>query len=305
MRWVLVQFHLLVLVFSFTGILGEIISVGTPALVFWRTLLASAAYFLWVRWRTPERLRAGHGRRWQIFLNGVVLGVHWICFFGAIALSNVSVGLAGFASTSLFTALAEPISERRRLRASEVGLGVVVLAGLVVLALGAAPGGFGGFAGDGSRPLLGLLVALVGALLAAVYSVVNRRFLLAGIPSTSILVFGMPGAFVAAAVAIAVVPGFAFEVPAAADWPPLLVLALGCTFLAYIWYTNLMRHLTAYTANMIVNFEPVYGILMASLLFGEHKDLSLTFYLGLGIIVLANILHARAGSKPAVSPATG
>jgi drug/metabolite transporter (DMT)-like permease len=299
MRWVLLQFHLLVVLFSFTGILGEVITLDAPALVAWRTLLASAVYFLWVWLRTPGRLRAGRGHRGGIFLNGMVLGFHWICFFGAIKVSNVSIGLAGLSTMSLFTALIEAVGERRRPRWPEVALGLVVLGGLLTLMAGTAPGGLFSLGEKAGTVLPGLLIALLGAFLAAVFSVVNRGFVLKGIPSTTILVFGMPGSCAAALLLIVAVPipWFAPEVPARADWLPLLALVLGCTFLAYIWYTNLMRHLTAYTSNMIANLEPVYGTLLAALILHEHEGLTPLFYAGLSTIVLANVLHARLESR--------
>ena len=273
------QLHLLVFVWSFTAILGAVISMEAPALVAWRTLIASAAYFLWVRLRRPERLRVPPALAPRLIGIGAILGAHWVCFFAAIALSNVSVGLAGFASTSLFTAVVEPLFERRAPRWGELALGGLVLVGLLLIA------------GTETVHLAGLLVGLMGALLAAVYSVLNRHVVLAGVPTTTILVYGMPGACLMAVLAMAVVPAFRFEVPARTDWLPLLILALGCTFLAYLWYTNLMRYLTAYASSLALNFEPVYGILLAALFFQEHKSLHPTFYLGTLAIIAANVLH--------------
>jgi len=286
MRAPLVQFHLLVVIWSFTGILGEVISLSSPALVMWRTFLASIAYYLWVRWRRPERMRVTRPVFWVLVRNGMILGAHWLCFFGAIALSNVSVGLAGFAATSLFTAVVEPVLEKRRVRMRELGLGGLVLMGLLLIAGGAE-----------SVYRWGLLVALFGALLAAVYTVLNRRMVMSGVPATTILLYGMPGSFLTAVLAILLVPSWEFERPMGSDWWPLLVLALGCTCLAYIWYANLMRYLTAYASNLVMNFEPVYGILLAALFFREHENLPLTFYLGTAAIVAANVLHGWMGRR--------
>ena len=299
MRWVPFQFHLLVVLWGFTGILGSVISLSPAALVVWRTFLASVVFFLWLRVRSPERLRAEPGCRFGLFRNGMILGVHWICFFGAIELSNVSVGLAGLASLSLFTALTEAVSERRKPRGSEVWLSIMVLAGLLFVVAGSSPGGLSPLGPDALKVLPGLLVALLGAFLAALFAVLNRRYVVRGIPATTILVHGMPGSCVAAMLVIVLVPtaAFEFEMPATADWPYLLLLVVACTFLAYIWYNLLMRHLTAYTSNMIANLEPVYGTFLAALILKEHEGLNLLFYTGLAIIVLANVVHARLEGK--------
>lgn len=280
------QFHLLILLWSFTGILGHIISVTTPSLVVWRTVIASLAFFLWMRWSRPERLRVSRADLPILLRNGALLGLHWLCFFAAIASSNVSVGLAGLASTSLFTALLEPVLEKRRIRAGEVLLGIFVLGGLLLIARV-----------EWELARNGLGFALAGALLAVLYSILNKRVVTAGIPSTTNMFYGMLGACALCSTIVAIVPEFSFEMPRTGDWVPLLVLSLGCTFLAYIWYAVLMKDLTPYTTNLAINFEPIYGIILAAFFFREYENLHGTFYLGTAVIVFANVLHAWLGRR--------
>ncbi len=280
----LLQLNLLVLLWSLTGILGEVISLQPPALVFWRTALAGAVYYFFCRFSRPNLLRSSRRHLTLALVAGFVLGVHWLCFFGAIAISNVSIGLAGFAATSLFTALLEPLTERKRPDSQKLFLAVLVALGIILIA---------GAETDAPHQTLGLIIALLGALLAAIYSLLSKGLVTAAVPGPTIMVYQILAANLAALLAILLVPTFTFESPQRSDWLPLLVLAIACTFGAYLWFTRLLQHVTAYTMNLAVNFEPVYGILMAAVFFAEHESLTPLFYLGTATIVLANFLHAR------------
>ena len=215
---------------------------------------------------------------------GFLLGLHWLCFFGAIAVSNVSVGLAGFAATSLFTALLEPFIEKKRPEIRKVLLALLVAVGIILIA---------GAKTEVPHPLLGLFLALVGAFLAAIYSLMSKSLVTASVPGPTLMVYQIPAANLATVAAILVVPQFGFEFPQSSDWPALLFLAIACTFVAYLWFARLLKHVTAYTMNLAINFEPVYGILMAAIFFAEYQSLTPLFYLGTATIVLANLIHAR------------
>ena len=222
---------------------------------------------------------------------GIILGAHWMAFFGSIQLSSVSICLAGMATTSFFTALTEPLINKSRLRWSDLVLGIMVIPGLLLIV---------GYSG---HQWLGLVCALASAFLAAIFPVMNRRLTLRGIPPTTLTFYEMIGAFATCALASL----FMGESPAA-FWPSasdflwLLVLAGLCTSFAFSFHIRLLRHFTAFAANLAINFEPVYGILLAALIFAEHKQLHPSFYLGSLTIIMANVLHAvlkRRGGKRA------
>ncbi|MEM9080325.1 MAG: DMT family transporter [Verrucomicrobiota bacterium] len=275
----LLQLHLLVALWSLTGILSQFINLEIGSLVFWRTTLATATLALILKLRRQPLLLPNNHLPLAL-VSGFLLGIHWLCFFGAIAVSNVSVGLAGFASTSLFTALLEPLFEKRRLRTREITLALLGGSGLLII-----------FGADTRVPnaSLGIAIALLGALLAALYSLISRKLVLAQIPGPQIILTQLPASTLAALLTLPVLP---FSPPAPTDWPWLLILSLACTVFAYLWYARLLQSLTAYTTNLAINFEPVYGILMAAALFHEHHSLTPQFYLGTLTILAANFLHS-------------
>lgn len=274
------QLHLLIFLLATTAVLGKLITLGPAGLVFWRTGIAALAAAIWVLAVRRQSVWPGGRQAASFFGIGMIIGAHWLCFFGAIRLANISICLAGMATISLFTAFTEPLLEKRRVRPFEVLLGLLVVAGIVLVA------------GIERGHLLGLAVALLGALLAAVFPVLNRGLVTTGGDPLMMVVWEMAGA---AAVALALHPFLDGGIPLllwqGLDWLWLLLLALVCTVFAHAFHIHLLRRLSAYTANLAMNFEPVYGILFAALLFGEHHELHPLFYAGLATILLANLLH--------------
>ena len=255
-----------------------------PALVFWRTALASVFFFLFCRLKSPPLLTISRRHCFLSIAAGSLLGMHWLCFFGAVSISNVSIGLAGFAATCLFTALLEPLIHRRKpdtpqlLLAGLVAVGILLIAGAKTEVPNAAPG---------------LLLAILGAFLAAAYSLLSKHLVEASVPGPTIMAYQIAAANVAVLLSILFLPSFHFETPVSQDWLPLLVLSIACTFIAYLWYARMLQHLSTYTVNLAMNFEPVYGILLAAFFFAEHESLTPLFYLGTFIILVANGLHSR------------
>lgn len=276
------QLHLLVVIFAATTILGRLCSVGAPVLISWRCLLAAAGAFLWVLLRPGGRLEFRASEVRKLLGVGVLIGLHWLCLFGAVKVANVSIALAGLATLSLFTAVVEPLLNRRRIQRFEVVLGMLVLVGILLIA------------GAETRHLTGLALALASALLAALFMVINKGIVVAGGDPMGMVAWEMAAASL---VAVAAVPVFddggfaALAVSDPLDWFWLLLLAVGCTVFAQEWTNRLLRVLSAYKINLAANFEPVYGILAAAVIFGEHQELESTFYLGALIISLVNFLH--------------
>lgn len=274
----LLQYHLLVGVLAFTAVLGRVISIEAPSLVFWRVSIAALGMALFLACCDRSRLRLPPRVALAVLGVGTLVGAHWVCFFWSISLANISIALAGFATISLFTALAEPLIERRGIRSSELLCGGIVIAGILLIA------------GLQTGYRFGLFIALIGAILASIFPVFNRLLVARGYSPRSLLLYEMTGACLPAVLIIPFITPHHFQFPTADDWLPLLTLALLCTLLAHTWNIFLLGKLTAYTANLTMNFEPVWGILFGALLFHEYHDLHFAFYLGAALIIFANFL---------------
>ncbi len=270
------------MIFAATTILGRLATVSAPVLVTWRCLIAAAGAFLWVAMMRNRKIWLGWRKVAKLLGVGAIIGLHWLCLFGAVKLANVSIALAGLATLSLFTAFTEPLLTRRKIKPFEVGLGLLVLVGI------------GMIAGAETGYLLGLCIALLSALLAAVFLVLNRTIVIGGGDPMVMVGWEMVAS---TAVCFLAVPIFdpgglsALGVGNARDWVWIILLALVCTVFAQALTNRLLNSITAYDFNLAANFEPVYGIIAAALVFGEHAKLSPAFYAGALTIVLANFLH--------------
>lgn len=276
--------HLLVALLATTAVLGHLISLSALHLVVCRTFLASLGAAFCVVVFSRKSLRLPIRQAATLLGIGGIVGVHWLCFFGSIKVSNISICLAGLATISLFTAFTEPLLEKRPVRTLEVALGLLVFLGIVVIA------------GYEQGHLAGLGLALLSAMLASVFPVLNRRQVNQGQHDPMLMVaWEMAGACLICLLGLAVFEGregfeslFKWQ---GLDWLWFLLLGWVCTVFAHGFHIHLLRRLSAYTINLALNLEPVYGIAAAAILFGEHKQLHPGFFVGTAAILLANLLH--------------
>lgn len=278
----ILQLHLLVVIFAATTVLGRLASVSAAVLVSWRCLIACLGAFFWVVILRDRAIWIGGKKIIRLVGVGVLIGLHWLCLFGAVKVSNVSIALAGLATLSFFTAFAEPLLTHRKVRGFEVALGVLVLAGIALVA------------GAETHHVKGLCLALLSALLAAVFLVLNRTLVIGGVDPMVMVGWEMAAA---AGVCFFAVPVFdpggmhALMINDPVDWLWIGILAVICTVFAQAWTNHLLRKISAYQLNLVANFEPVYGMLAAAYLFREYAGLTAGFYAGTVAIVLANFLH--------------
>lgn len=281
--------HFIVLIWGFTAILGLLLEpLGAPALVVIRTGLAAAGLWAVLRVRnvpTPsagalDRPPAAPADRWALLATGGLIAIHWFTFFWAARLANASVCLAGMATSSLWASVLEPVILKRRIRAIEVGLGVVVLSGLYLI-----------FRFEFDK-VAGLAVAVLSAMLAALFTIINSRFAQRH-SSLYIAQREMFGAFLTALVLVGTYvalvhpPMSELTLQRPDQWLWMALLAFVCTVYAYTAGVSLLRKFSPYMAILTVNLEPVYGILLAVLIFGNRERMTSGFYAGTLVILLA------------------
>ena len=273
--------HFIVLIWGGTAILGLLISLPSLELVFYRTLLATAGVTLiMVAKKVP--LVIAPKEVLQIIGVGVLISLHWILFFWSAKVSTASVCLAGMATTSLWTAFIDPLVNKKAVKLYEVALGLLVISGLVVI-----------FQFE-SGYVLGLVMAVGSAFLSALFSVLNGRLTQRHNPY-QITLYEMGAASL---VALAFLPIYAYFNESTIqwawkgdDWFWLLILAGVCTVYAFSVSVELMKRLPVFSINLTINLEPVYGIVLAVVIFGEKEKMTDQFYLGTGIILISVLMY--------------
>jgi drug/metabolite transporter (DMT)-like permease len=292
------QIHFCVVLWGFTAILGKLISLAALPLVWWRMLIVVASLAL-----VPSvlrSLRALPARLWLAYAGvGALVALHWLTFYGAIKLANASVAATCIALAAPFTALVEPWLMRTRFSARELLLGLAVLPG-VALVVGGVP----------SAMRDGVIVGVVAALLVALFGALNKRLAHRG---EALMVTALElgaGLVVLSALAPllpAVLPELAgplLEWPASRDAALLLTLAFACTLLPFSLSFVALRHISAFSAQLAVNLEPVYAIVLAAVLLGEQRELTTQFYIGVAIILAAVFLQPLVGRPREVAVST-
>lgn len=276
------QLHTAMVLFGLTSILGAVISLPALSLVWWRVGLAGLGLWLILQtMRLPYQLPR---RSAGVFLAiGMLVGLHWLAFFGSIKLANASIGVICMATSALFSAFLEPWILRTRMQVREVLLGLLIIPGIVLITNDLA-----------GTQVWGVLVGLLSTVLFVLFSILNKK-LMGTTPPMVITFWEMSGAWLVMSV---VLGAMGMSSTASRWWPDsqdllyLGILAFLCTNVGYILGLQALKNLTPFTVNLTFNLEPVYGIILAWLLLGEDKELKSTFYLGSVWILAILFLHA-------------
>ncbi|HSQ46055.1 MAG TPA: EamA family transporter [Lutibacter sp.] len=277
--------HFLVFIWGFTAILGALISINAIPLVWYRMLFAVILVFIYFIIK-KKSLCVGPKALLKFFIGGVIIAVHWIFFFSAIKVANVSVALIALSTGALFASFIEPLFFRRRINFLELLFGLIVIAGLYIILN--FEGGY----------TLGIIYALIASFLSVLFSVLNGLFVRkyeAEVISFYQLLFGV--GFIT--IYVLFTTGFTFEQFAlkSSDFLYLFILSSICTAYAFIVSVKIMKHLTPYTVILTLNLEPVYGIILAVLIFGEKEKMSTQFYVGATIILLIVVVNGILKNK--------
>jgi drug/metabolite transporter (DMT)-like permease len=281
MRRSFLQLHIAILLAGFTGVLGRLITLNEGLLVWYRMFFSLLGLLAlgWLRGGLPRASSPASARR--LLGTGALVALHWVTFYGSIKYANVSVGLVCFSSVCFFTAVLEPLLQRRPPVTVELLLGVLVMVGIALI-----------FRFDATYRT-GILLGVASSLLAALFTVLNKRWLARESPET-VNVYEMAGGWLSLTLLLpfyaAVFPPDHW-LPTFSDFVWLLFLSLLCTVLAIRLSLMALREVSPFTVNLSYNLEPLYGILLAFLIYREDRQLGPGFYAGMSIIVLSVLLQ--------------
>jgi drug/metabolite transporter (DMT)-like permease len=280
MKGALIRLHTAVFLWGFTGVLGRAISLNEGWLVWWRMFLTTIS--LWILFYFLKSIRRISIKDFlKIAAVGTVLSLHWLTFYGSIKYANVSIALTCLSTTGLLSAVIEPLFFRRKINIYELILGIFALAGITLI-----------YATNLSFST-GIYIGLISAILTVLVSVMNKK-LIAGYDPEIITLYQLTGGFLGLSILL---PLYIFLFPATQklpqhiDWLWLIILSWCCTILTFMLYINALKRVSAFTANLTLTLEPVYGIILAFIIYHENKTLSKFFFLGFGLILTAVTLQ--------------
>jgi drug/metabolite transporter (DMT)-like permease len=280
MKKALLQLHIAVFLAGFTAILGVLIKLNEGLLVWYRLLITVVTLFI-LLYLKKQLQKIALKDMLKFFGVGAIVAVHWVAFYGSVKYANVSVALVCFSAAGFFTSLLEPLILKKRLIFIEVVLGLLAIAGIYII-FDFHP-----------QYKLGIAFGIISAVGIALFPIFNKQFVKRFTPQT-VTLYELGGGLIALTL---LVPFYLMQFPAAyylptnTDWLWLLVLAWFCTVLSFDLQLNALKKISAFTANLTYNLEPVYGIIMAFIFFKENQQLNYQFYIGVGLILLAVILQ--------------
>ena len=280
MKKAFLYLHISVFLAGFTGPLGRLIHLNEGLLVWYRLLITSVT--MWILFAAMGKLqRISFKDILKLTGVGFLAAIHWLTFYGSIKYANVSVALVCFSAVGFFTALVEPVLLRVKIKWMEVLLGLMVIAGIYLIFH------------FNPHYKTGIILGIICALLMAFVMIFIRQFVQRINPQT-VLTYQMSGGLITLSV---LMPFYMqrfptdYIIPDIKDWMWLLMLAWLCSVLAFQLSVYALQRLTAFTVNLSFNLEPVYGILLAFVLFGESKDLGWSFFAGFILIAVSLIIH--------------
>jgi drug/metabolite transporter (DMT)-like permease len=275
--------HFTVFIWGFTGILGALISISAVSLVWYRVLIASVSLFLYFR-VNKTALNISGSTFLKLVFTGALVGGHWILFFASIKLSTVPVTLVCLSSITLFTAIFEPLINKKRISKLEIFAGALIIAGIILI-----------FKFE-TKYTKGIIAGLTSAVFASLFAIINSRQV-KKYEAPVIAFYELSGALVWITIYLLFTNGFNQSMALkGADIGYLFILGTICTSLAYVAGVSVMRELSAFRVALITNLEPVYGIIMSFVFFKDMNKMTIGFWVG-AVIILSTIFLFPVAKK--------
>ncbi len=281
MKKAFLQLHAAIFLAGFTGVLGRLITINEGLLV-WYRMFFSAVFLLALSFFSKKIKFLPWRQALPLIGIGAIVALHWVFFYGSVKYANVSVSLVCFSTMGFFSAFLDPLISKRKMDLIEILLGLMVMLGVYLI-----------FHFDQAYRL-GIFYGIISSILAAVFTIINKKYVDKH-DAQIITFYELGGGWLSLNF---ILPfylqfvDFSSYFPSLSDFLWLLVLSLFCTVLAFNLSIKALKKISPFTVNLSYNLEPVYGILLAFVIYKEHLDLQISFYTGLFIIFLTVVIQS-------------
>ncbi|KQS89137.1 DMT family transporter [Chryseobacterium sp. Leaf394] len=281
----LFRLHFIVFLWGFTAILGKLITSSAPVLVFYRMLFAAFFLYLYLRIFKKESIKISKKLFFQLAGIGFAMALHWYCFFYSIKVSNVSIALSCLSLSTLFASIMEPIIFKRKIDLTEVIMGTVIVACILLI-----------FKTE-FQYKEGIFYGILCAVFGTIFSVFNGKMF--GKTSSGNIIFYeiFSGWFILMIIYLVTGQFFTLNEINLRDIALIVLLASGFTAFPMLESVKLMKYISPFTLILTVNLEPVYGIILAFFIFGESEHMSSVFYVASLVMILAIVVNGFIKAK--------
>ena len=280
MRKAYLYLHISILLWGFTGIFARAIDLSEGVLVWYRLLLTSICW-IGIALITNKVRILPVKEILRISFVGLLVAVHWLFFYGSIKYSNISVGMSCLAMIAVFSSILEPFITGRKFQWFELLLGLFAAFGMFLIFE------------FSSEYRTGILLGLISALLGSYFTIRNKQ-LMGVYNSETVTTYELCSGFVYLTL---LMPIYLWLFPAgnlmpeSQDWLLLIIFTVVCTVIPFNLSMKALKHLSAFTSNLSINMEPVYGICLAFIFYHEQKELHPGFFAGTAIILLSVVIY--------------
>ena len=273
----LILLHIIIIIWGFTGVLGKLIDLNSNAIV-WNRMIIAFFSLLIINYKY---LKVSLLNFVKYILIGFLIAIHWITFFESIKLSTVSLALICLSSISLFTALLEPVIQKRNIKFYEIILSLLVILGIAII-----------FNYE-TLYYKAIFLSVLSAFFAALFTVLNHKLIQKKHHAMTMTTWEMFGGSTLITLYLLLTQQFNNSIfPQGIDVLYILILALICTAFAFYASIEVMKKITPFTVNLSVNLEPIYAIILAIFIFGEEEHMSYEFYIGAFIIFVSILINS-------------
>jgi drug/metabolite transporter (DMT)-like permease len=287
MRKALLQLHIAIILWGATAVLGKLIHIDAIVLVWFRIFITVMSllgmHFFWKK----EIEQISKSKLIGLLSVGGFLALHWLCFFASVKYANVAVALICMSATSLFTTLLQSVVLKTKINIVEILLSLLAIVSVVLL-----------FVNEFSLQK-GIVYGLVAAMLVAIVPIINKQYLqVVNMPTISF--YNMLGGLITISIALPFynqIEPIVNYIPTLNDWFWLIILSWACTIITYRLSLNSLKQLSAFTQNLLLNLEPIYGIALAAIFLKEYIEYSIYFYIGIAILLCTILLQSMLLKK--------
>jgi drug/metabolite transporter (DMT)-like permease len=280
MKNALIKMHIAVFLWGFTGVLGRAITLQEYPLVWYRTLITALIFVVILVYR-KEWKPISRKDLFRFMGIGSVIAIHWVAFYGSIKYANASIALTCLATAGIFTALFEPLVLKSKFNVKELIIGFIALAGMYSIYHFEVKYAFG------------IMLGIFASMLSALFTIMNKK-IVNNFPSRLVAFYEIGSGFLFLTLLLPIYmyvqPEVSF-IPSNMDWLWLWILSLCCTVWGQSLALSALKKLSSFTTVLMVNLEPVYGIILAMIIYHENKDLGAGFYIGIFLIAASVALH--------------
>ena len=284
-KYKLTSLHLMVIILGLTGVFGKMISLDSIHLVWYRMGIAFVSLTIFLIFK--QQLHTISKKNFIELLGvGALVTIHWLCFFESIKVSTVSIAVVCMATSSLFSAVIEPLFFKRKLLAYEIVMSIIVVIALVFVMEAE------------TKYMLGYIYGIIAALFGTLFTLFNAKYIKKVGAAQITMIEMLSGVIIISALLIYNQDYMVFSsLILLNDFYYLLILGVLCTAMVFVWMTEIMRYITPFSLIMAINLEPIYSIILALIIFGDDELMSSSFYIGSFIIIGVVFLEGYLKNK--------